>query len=218
MWSMDYKGWFRVGDGTRCDPLTVNDVCSRASLVLRAMVGPKLPDVKRKLEEAFHEYGLPDHMLSDNGPPFASAGGLGRLSRLSVWLLRLGVMPVLIEPGHPEQNGRHERYHETLKAETASPPKATVRAQQGAFDRFRPVYNEQRPHEALGMRVPAEVYEPSQRQMPAKLPEHEYPAGFEVRCVRPNGTIRWTGDTPFVGEALAVRSGYMGDSFVRAHG
>jgi putative transposase len=135
VWSMDYKGWFRVGDGTRCDPLTVNDAFSRASLVCKAMVAPKLDDVRRRLEEAFDAYGLPRFMLSDSGPPFGS-NGLGRLSRLGVWLVRIGVVPVLIEPGRPDQNGRHERFHETLKAETASPPSGSIRSQQAAFDRF----------------------------------------------------------------------------------
>ncbi|MCB9871125.1 MAG: transposase [Planctomycetes bacterium] len=101
VWSMDYKGWFRVGDGTRCDPLTGNDVCTRASLVCQAMVAPKSPDVKRRLEQAFVVFGLPRFMLSDCGPPFGSTG-LGRLSRLGVWLLRIGVVPILIEPGRPD--------------------------------------------------------------------------------------------------------------------
>lgn len=141
-------------------------------------------------------------MLSDNGPPFASTG-LGRLSRLGVWLLRLDVMPVFIEPGRPDQNGRHERFHETLQADAASPPRATVRAQQTAFTYFQTEYNEERPHEALGMKVPGEVYELSSRQMPAVLPEHEYPASFEVRRVRPDGSMKWAGRMLFIGEALS---------------
>jgi len=132
VWSIDYKGWLVVGDGTRCDPLTVNDVYSRASLECRAMVSPKLEDVRRTLESCFWRLGLPRYMLSDNGPPFAS-GGLGRLSRLGVWLLRLGVQPVLIEPGRPDQNGRHERFHETLKQETTTPPRSSIRTQQSAI-------------------------------------------------------------------------------------
>lgn len=202
VWSMDYKGWFRVGDGTRCDPLTVNDVCTRASIVLQAMVGPKQEDVRQRLELTFHAFGLPKFMLSDGGPPFASCG-LGRLSRLSVWLVRLGVMPIVIEPGRPDQNGRHERFHETLKAETASPPSGSIPAQQVAFNRFQNVYNEERPHEALGMKTPAEVYELSTRQMPSTLPQHEYAAGLEVRSVRPDGAIKWAGEHIFVGEAFA---------------
>jgi len=202
VWSIDYKGWFRVGDGTRCDPLTINDVFSRASLECRALVAPKLDDVQYRLEVAFWELGLPRSMLSDNGPPFAS-NGLGRLSRLGVWLLRLGVRPIFIEPGRPDQNGRHERFHETLKAETATPPRASIRAQQAAFHRFRVHYNEERPHEALGMRVPADLYQPSPRSMPISVREHEYASGLEARRVRRDGTIKWAGGYVFVGEALA---------------
>jgi transposase InsO family protein len=202
VWSIDYKGWFRVGDGTRCDPLTVNDVFSRASLECRALVSPKLEDVQFRLEKLFHELGLPAAVLSDTGPPFASQG-LGRLSRLGVWLVRLGVRPIFIEPGHPEQNGRHERFHETLKAETATPPRASVRAQQAAFDRFRTHYNEERPHEALGMRVPADFYRPPRRSMPSFLREHAYPDHFEIRRVRRDGSMKWDGGFIFVGEAMA---------------
>lgn len=202
VWSIDYKGWFKVGNGIRCDPLTVNDVFSRASLECRALVAPKLEDVQYRLEDAFCRLGLPRYVLSDNGPPFGSRG-LGRLSRLGVWLLRLGVQPVFIEPGRPDQNGRHERFHETLKAETATPPRASIRAQQAAFDRFRKHYNEERPHEALGMRVPADLYKPSSRRMPWQMPEHVYPADFEARRIRRDGTMKWAGGYVFVGEALA---------------
>lgn len=202
VWSMDYKGWFRVGDGTRCDPLTVNDVFSRASLTCQAMVSPKSEDVRRRLEETFAAFGLPRFMLSDGGPPFGSTG-LGRLSRLGVWLVRLGVVPILIEPGRPDQNGRHERFHETLKAETVSPPSGSIRAQQASFNRFQQSYNEERPHEALAMKTPAEVYELSPRPMPAELPEHSYADGFEPRSVRRDGSIKWDGELVFVGEAFA---------------
>jgi putative transposase len=202
VWSIDYKGWFRVGDGTRCDPLTVNDVFSRASLECKAMVGPKLENVRARLERLFWELGLPDSMLSDNGPPFGSRG-LGGLSRLGVWLLRLGIQPVFIEPGHPEQNGRHERFHETLKAETAMPPRASIRAQQSAFDRFRVIYNEERPHEALDMATPAEFYTASARPMISILPDHEYSDGFEIRRVRRDGSMKWKQGYVFIGEALA---------------
>lgn len=201
VWTIASKGWFRVGDGTRCDPLTVNDSFSRASLVCRAMVSPKLHDVRRSLEEAFQQFGLPRTIVSENGPPFAS-GGIRRLSRLSVWLLRLGVQPLLIEPGKPEQNGKHERFHETLKAETATPPRGSISAQQAAFNRFQAVYNEERPHEALGMKVPAELYDFSPRPMPEKLPEHEYANDMELRRVRTDGSIKWAGRMLFVGEAL----------------
>lgn len=202
VWSIDYKGWFRVGDGTRCDPLTVNDVNSRFSLECRAMVGPKLEDVRRRLEELFYTCGLPSYMLSDNGAPFGSRG-LGGLSRLGVWMLRIGVQPVFIQPGRPDQNGRHERFHETLKAETASPPRSSIRAQQRAFDSFQRVYNDERPHEALKMKTPAEVYRESEREMPDDLVDHEYPDEFEPRRVRKDGAIKWARGYVFVGEAMA---------------
>lgn len=201
VWSMDYKGWFRVGDGTRCDPLTVNDAFSRASIVCRAMVAPKTTDVQQRLKDTFRAFGLPRFMLSDGGPPFGSTG-LGRLSRLGVWLVRIGVVPLLIEPGRPDQNGRHERFHETLKAETASPPSGSIRAQQASFDRFQQVYNEERPHEALGMKTPAEVYELSPRQLPDEPAEHGYSDEFQARRVRSDGGIKWGGSQVFVGEAF----------------
>lgn len=201
VWSIDYKGWFKLGDGTRCDPLTLNDVFSRASLECRAMVRPKLEGVRMRLDRVFRDVGLPKAMLSDNGAPFG-AQGVGGLSRLGVWLLKLDVQPIFIQPGHPEQNGRHERFHKTLKAETASPPQATLRAQQRAFDRFTVCYNHERPHEALEMSTPSELYEPSTRSMPSRLPEFEYSELFEVRRVRADGTIKWEGEYVFLGTAL----------------
>src|SRR5262245_57418198 len=166
------------------------------------MVAPKLGDVRRRLEAVFGQYGLPRLMLSDNGPPFGSTG-LGRLSRLGVWLLRLGIRPVFIEPGRPDQNGKHERFHETLKAETATPPRATIGAQQAAFSRFQVVYNEERPHEGIGMKVPAELYDRSRRELPSRLSTHEYPAEYEVRRVRTDGSIKWAAGYVFIGEAMA---------------
>lgn len=201
VWSMDYKGWFRVGDGTRCDPLTVNDVCSRASLACQAMVSPKMPDVRRRLKRTFLTFGMPLFMLSDGGPPFGSTG-LGRLSRLGVWLARLGIVPILIEPGRPDQNGRHERFHETLKAETATPPQGSIPEQQAAFNRFQGIYNTERPHEALAMKTPVEVYQLSPRQFPEDPAEHSYPGSFECRRVRGDGGMKWGGEQVFVGEAF----------------
>lgn len=200
-WSIDYKGWFRVGDGTRCDPLTVNDVASRMSLTCRALVSPKTADVQRCLAAAFAEYGLPRWILSDNGPPFGSSG-VGGLSRLSVWMLKNGIEPIYIQPGHPEQNGRHERFHLTLKRETASPPSPTIRAQQRSFDRFQRTYNEDRPHEALGMAAPADVYVPSSRERTSELADFEYAETAEVRRVRGDGSIKWDGGFVFVGTAM----------------
>ena len=188
VWAIDFKGHFPTGDGVRCDPLTISDTASRYLLRCQRVERPDYEHVRPLLEATFREFGLPRALRCDNGPPFASVG-LGGLSRLSVWYIRLGVLPERIEPGHPEQNGRHERLHRTLKQDTAQPPKATGRAQQRAFNRFRRVYNEQRPHEALDMRTPASVYAPSPRPYPARLPEIEYPDGFEVRRVQEHGDV-----------------------------
>lgn len=153
------------------------------------------------LVAAFREFGLPAVIRSDNGPPFASVG-LGGLSPLAVWWIRLGIRPERIQPGHPEQNGRHERLHRTLKQATAKPPCRTWRLQQRAFEQFQQEYNHDRPHEALEMQTPAQRYTPSARPFPPRLPEVEYPGGYQVRRVRSNGEIKWQGRRLFVSEAL----------------
>ena len=201
VWAIDFKGYFRTGDGERCDPLTISDTASRYLLRCQAVDRPDYAHVRPLLEATFREYGLPLALRSDNGPPFASVG-LGGLSRLSVLCIRLGVMPERIKPGHPEQNGRHERMHRTLKQDTAQPPKATLRAQQRAFHSFRRIYNEERPHEALEMETPASVYVPSPRRYPARLPEIEYPDGFEVRRVKEHGDVCLAGRRFYLSEAL----------------
>ena len=152
-------------------------------------------------ERVFREYGLPAAIRSDNGAPFASVG-LGGLSRLSVWWLRLGIGLERIEPGHPEQNGRHERMHRTLKEAVLRPPRRSLAAQQQAFDAFQQEYNEERPHEALNQHVPASVYEPSRRDYPSRLAEPEYPGTWETRGVRSNGQIKWRGRKVYVSQAL----------------
>jgi putative transposase len=201
VWCTDFKGWFRVGDGTRCDPLTLTDAYSRFLLRCDAVPGTRSVDVRPCFEAAFREFGLPLAIRNDNGAPFASNGAAG-LSALSIWWIHLGIRPERIEPGRPEQNGRHERMHRTLKEETARPPRATLRAQQLAFDRFRKVYNEERPHEALGQKPPSSVFQPSLRRLPSRLPEIEYPATFELRTVQSKGAIKWKGRRVYVGEAL----------------
>ena len=200
-WAADFKGYFRVGDGTRCDPLTITDSLSRFLLRCEAVPTTREPDVRRIFDSAFREFGLPRAIRSDNGPPFASAGA-GGLTKLSIWWVHLDIRPERIEPGHPEQNGRHERMHRTLKQETAQPPRHSLRAQQLAFDRFRHVYNEERPHEALGQKPPASVYEPSLRRMPSRLPELEYPPSHELRSVHHGGEIKWKGRLVHIGSAL----------------
>src|SRR5712692_9223500 len=162
LWGIDFKGWFRTGDGARCDPLTITDAFSRYLLCAQLMARPDYANCRSAMERAFREYGLPRAIRSDNGAPFASVG-VGGLSRLSVWWIKLGIMPERIEPGQPLQNGRHERMHRTLKAECANPPAATAAAQQRRFDQFRAELNQQRPHEALGQPPPAQHYAPSAR-------------------------------------------------------
>ena len=201
VWSIDFKGWFRTQDGVRIDPLTVQDAASRYLLVCNGLQKPNGPLARRVLERAFREYGLPWAIRTDNGPPFASVG-LGSLSPLAVWWVKLGIVPERIEPGHPEQNGRLERLHRTLKAETASPPRSTKRSQQRAFDAFRDTYNTQRPHEALGQQTPARRYHESYRSYPSKVSAPEYEPGVTVRKVRTNGEIKWKGGTIYLSEAL----------------
>lgn len=202
VWAIDFKGHFRTGDGARCDPLTISDTASRYLLRCQSVARPDAAHVRPLLEATLREYGLPLAIRSDNGPPFASTA-LGGLSRLSVWLIRLGVRPERIEPGHPEQNGIHERMHRTLKQATATPPRTSLRSQQQAFDEFRLEYNEERPHEALALRTPASAYEPSLRSLPERLPEVEYPATFEVRGVQEHGDVMFQNRVLFLTEVLA---------------
>lgn len=202
VWSMDFKGEFRLGSSRLCYPLTVTDGFSRYLLGCQGLESPTREGSRRVLESLFREYGMPGAILTDNGSPFASSHALARLSRLSVWWIRLGIRPVLIQPGHPEQNGRHERMHRTLKAETTRPPAADGPGQQERFDQFRSVYNEQRPHEALGQIPPAQVYEPSPRSYPSRLEPCEYPGHFEVRSVGDKGEIWWRGQALFVSHSL----------------
>lgn len=202
VWSSDFKGQFRLGNARLCYPLTISDGFSRYLLGCQGLETTSGEACKRVFEALFREYGMPHAILTDNGSPFAAASSLARLSRLSVWWIRLGIRPVLIQPGHPEQNGRHERMHRTLKAETARPPAADAPRQQKRFEQFRRTYNEQRPHEALGQIPPAEVYEASARAYPSRLPPCEYPGHFEVRSVGQKGEICWRGETLFVSHAL----------------
>jgi putative transposase len=190
IWTIDFKGQFRTQDGRYCYPLTIVDAYSRYFLGCQALVQPTRRRTRPVLERLFREYGLPERIRSDNGTPFASSA-LARLSRLAVWWIKLGIVPELIEPGHPEQNPRHERLHRTLKAETTRPPAPSCRAQQARFTRWQQFYNTERPHEALRQRPPATVYRPSPRPYPARLVPPEYPGHFEVRRVSRNGGMRW---------------------------
>ena len=206
VWCTDFKGKFRV-DRRYCHPLTITDACSRFVLRSEPLEGERIVASKSVFEAAFREYGLPLRMRSDNGTPFASTG-IGGLSRLSVWWIKLGILPERIEPGHPEQNGRHERMHRTLKSDTASPPASDWDAQRIALESWRHEFNTIRPHEALGMQTPAACYRPSPRPYPSELADPEYPEHFEVRRVYSNGCITFL-STPIV-LGSAVRHEYVG--------
>jgi putative transposase len=199
-WCVDFKGQFRMGNARYCYPLTLSDYASRYLLVCRGLHAPSERAVWPYFEWAFREYGLPQVLHSDNGPPFASLA-LAGLSRLALWWLKLGITLSRIAPGHPEQNGRHERIHRTLKAHSV-PAAAHLRAQQRDFDAFRVHYNEQRPHEALGGLPPARCYAPSPRPYPARVQEPHYADSLHVRRVRSNGQIKWRGQLVFVSGVL----------------
>lgn len=201
VWCGDFKGWFLTKDRQRVDPLTISDATSRYLLRCQAVEKTNTAHVLAIYEAAFREYGLPEAMRTDNGAPFASRAIAG-LSVLSLYWMKLGIIPERIAPGHPEQNGRHERIHRTLKAETANPPAAHRRAQQAAFHRFQFIYNQQRPHEALAMKTPASCYQPSPRPYPARLPEPHYDTSLEVRRVQASGDFKWKGNKIFISEVL----------------
>ncbi len=204
-WTTDFKGEFRTGDRRYCYPLTLRDGFSRFVLRCDALLGRTTAATRRRFARAFGDYGLPDRIRSDNGGPFAGTG-LAGLSTLSVWWIRLGIVPERIAPGHPEQNGSHEQFHSVLKAETARPPAATASAQQRRFVRFCAEYNHDRPHEALRDQSPASYYEPSRRSLPSRLPALEYPGHMEVRLVSSNGCVSWAGAPLFVATPLAGES------------
>lgn len=199
-WSIDFKGWFRTRDGERCDPLTITDAACRYLIEVR-IVDPTWAGVRSALERVFAQIGLPGAIRSDNGTPFGSSGA-GGLSQLSVWWLKLGIEPRYIPPASPQDNGRHERMHRTLKAETSRPAAASAIEQQARFDQFRRHYNEERPHEALDQATPGSLWRPPARTLPARLGEVWYDADHEVRRVRPNGEIKWASETVFIGEAF----------------
>src|ERR1051325_1560638 len=207
LWAADFKGEFLMRDGNYCYPLTVTDQYSRYVLACKALRSTKEIPVEKAFERLFREYGLPDAIRTDNGVPFATIA-LGRLSRLSVWWIKLGIRPELIEPSHPEQNGQHERMHKTLKAETTRPPGRDEKAQQRKFDRWRREFNDDRPHESLQMEPPSTLYVPSPRQYPEKLGHPTYPTHFEVRYVSRNNGIRW--NRRWINVSATLREEYVG--------
>lgn len=200
VWCVDFKGWFRTADGRRCYPLTLIDAYSRYLLRCEALLDPDTENVKPIFDSAFQEFGTPESLRSDNGPPFASTGA-GGLTALSVWWQRLGIRHDRIAPGKPQQNGRLERFHRTL-AELVEEPEADVRSQQRAFDRFRHEYNDVRPHEALKLRPPLTAYAPSSRRYPRKLDEIKYPYDSRVERIDNKGYVRWSDRRVFISAAL----------------
>ena len=202
VWCVDFKGEFKTRDGYYCFPLTVTDSYSRYLLGCQGLLSTETIGAKEVFKHLFKKYGLPKAIRSDNGTPFASTA-LGRLSQLSVWWIRLGIRPELIEPGKPQQNGQHERMHRTLKAETTRPPAANLAQQQRLFNRFCREYNEVRPHEGIGLKTPAALYEASRRALPKEVPELVYPAHFETRLVSKNSGIRWNSGWVAVSQTCA---------------
>lgn len=201
-WCVDFKGHFRTGDAEVCYPLTIIDAHSRFLVRCEAVAAPDGRAVQQVFDSAFQEFGLPAAIRSDNGPPFATVGA-GGLSKLAVWWLRLGIRVERITPGKPQENGRQERFHRTLKAETASPPKASVRAQQRAFDTFRREYNEDRPHESLGQRPPSEFYERSPRRYPRPLLRFAVDPWDHRARVDKHGFLTWDSQRIFISTAVA---------------
>jgi putative transposase len=202
VWCIDFKGWFLTADGSTCEPLTLSDAASRYLLRCQSMSCTDTAHVWPVLDAAFREFGLPHRLRSDNGPPFASRGA-GGLSRLSVKVIKAGVTPERIAPGKPQQNGRLERLHLTLLQDTASPPAHSLREQIGRLHAFQRLYNEERPHAALGNDTPSEHYAPSPRRFDGILREPDYAADLTVRRVRSNGEIKWQGNMIYINGALA---------------
>ncbi len=201
VWCIDWKGWFLTGDGTHCEPLTLCDAASRYLLRCQVLARTDAEHVWPILDVALREFGVPERIKSDNGPPFASRGA-GGLSKLSVKLVKAGIAPERSRPGKPQDNGRLERLHLTLLQDTASPPERSLRAQLERFAEFRRIYNEERPHAALGDLTPADVYRASPRRWDGILREPEYRADHEVRRVRQNGEIKWRGEFVYLNTAL----------------
>jgi putative transposase len=201
-WCADFKGWFRTGDGTRCDPLTITDAHSRYLLRCHIVEKADTPHVAAIFDAAFREYGLPRVIHTDNGVPFASRAP-GGLSRVSMQWVKLGIVPQRSRPASPQDNGRHERMHATLKQATLRPPERTARRQQAAFDRFQQEYNHERPHEALADRTPASCYTASTRAMPRRVPELDYGDDIVVRRISQQGSLRLRGERTFISEIFA---------------
>jgi transposase InsO family protein len=207
VWCIDYKGQFRLTNGSLCYPLTLTDQHSRYILGCEAMTAISDEAARETCAEIFCRYGLPKAIRSDNGTPFASTG-LANLTRLSAFWMRLNIDLERIRPAHPEENGQHERMHRTLKAETTRPPRSNLLQQQECFDSFVEEFNRERPHEALRMKRPAQIYKPSPRKMPDTLPEPAYPEHDDVVAINGTGNVYFRGRQVYVSQALAYQ--YVG--------
>lgn len=201
LWTADFKGHFRTRDGIYCYPLTIADQHTRFLMACHGLLSTKGHGVRPVFDRLFREYGLPRAIRTDNGVPFATTGIHG-LSQLNVWWLRLGIQHQRILPGQPQQNGAHERMHKTLKGDAIRPPRATLAAQQRAFNRFRALYNDERPHTFLRGRTPTSLYRPSPRQYTGELPPIEYPGHFIVKRITNAGTFRFKKRLLFIANAL----------------
>ena len=201
LWCMDFKGYFSTVDGTRCDPFTITDAHSRYLIRCQIVSRMDLSQVRAVCEAAMREYGMPARIRTDNGAPFAGTGLLG-LSKLSLGWMKMGIVHERIQPGRPQQNGRHERMHRTLKEDTTKPPAQIIRLQQKKFDRFRQMFNHERPHEGLNNETPGSLYQPSSVILPRILKEFIYPKGFMTRRVNNSGDISWHKDRVFISEVF----------------
>jgi len=201
LWCMDFKGYFNTGDGTRCDPFTITDAHSRFLIRCQIVSRMDLSQVRAVCEAAMREYGMPARIRTDNGAPFAGTGLLG-LSKLSLGWMKMGIVHERIQPGRPQQNGRHERMHRTLKEDTTKPPAQTIRLQQKKFDHFRQMFNHERPHEGLNNETPGSLYQPSSVMLPRILQEFVYPKGFITRRINNSGDISWHKDRVFISEVF----------------
>lgn len=191
IWSADFKGKFRLGNNEYCNPLTIADSFSRFILAIHGLKYCRAEDCIPIFTNTFREYGMPEFIHTDNGPPFGSSNSLRRLTGLAVWFMDLGITPVYSDPGHPEQNGRHERMHRDLKAEATRPASTGWIGQQRRFNSFRKEYNEVRPHEALGMKTPIDVHKISNREYPRRIHDWAYPTEMRMKRVTVNGALRW---------------------------
>jgi putative transposase len=201
VWTVDFKGWYRTGDGTRVDPLTVRDLHSRYGLGIVLLSTTAIDPTQRAMRRLFLRHGVPRRIRCDNGTPFGAIGTTG-LTRLSAWWVKLGIEVEFITPGRPSENGAHEQFHRVYKAEVAEHPARTVRGQQRRSDRWLAHYNGDRPHEALGMKTPSEVFKSNRRRMAKPLKPWRYPTGWAARWVKGNGEINWRGKRRYVGEAF----------------